>query len=153
AEACRDVALAYGTPFISGKDSLNNEYVEQGTSLAIPPTLLISAIGPVDDVRSCVTMDLKQPGNILMLLGQTRNELGGSIWSHVYSEGGGRCPRVDLKLGPRSMAAVHAAIKRGLLASCHDLSEGGLAVALAEMAFSGGFGAEVMLEEVPRDDE
>jgi phosphoribosylformylglycinamidine synthase len=153
AQACRDVALAYGTPFISGKDSLNNEYVEQGASLAIPPTLLISAIGQVDDVRSCVTMDLKQPGNILMLLGQTRNELGGSLWSHVYREDGGRCPRVDPELGPRCMAAVHAAIKHGLLASCHDLSEGGLAVALAEMAFAGGLGASVAIAEVPRDDE
>jgi phosphoribosylformylglycinamidine synthase len=153
AQSCRDFALAYGAPFISGKDSLNNEYVEQGASLAIPPTLLISAIGQVDDVRSCVTMDLKQPGSILMLLGQTRKELGGSLWSHVYSEDGGRCPRVDPEMGPRLMAAVGAAIKRGLLASCHDLSDGGLAVALAEMAFAGGFGAKVTLEEVPRDDE
>ena len=65
-EACRDVALAYGTPFISGKDSLNNEYTHEGRSLAIPPTLLISAIGQVPDVRRCVTMDLKEPGNVLL---------------------------------------------------------------------------------------
>ena len=81
AQACHDLALAYGTPFISGKDSLNNEYTHEGRSLAIPPTLLISAIGQVPDVRSCVTMDLKEPGNLLLLLGMTRLELGGSLWA------------------------------------------------------------------------
>ncbi len=78
AEACRDLALAYRTPFISGKDSLNNEYKHDGRSLAIPPTLLISAIGQVVDVRKCVTMDLKEPGNDLLIVGTTRHELGGS---------------------------------------------------------------------------
>jgi phosphoribosylformylglycinamidine synthase len=151
AQACHDVALAYGTPFISGKDSLNNEYTHEGTSLAIPPTLLISAIGQVEDVRSCVTMDLKEPGNFLLLLGQTRNELGGSLWCHVHSREGGRVPRVDPALGRRCIVAVASAIKRGLLRSCHDVSEGGLAVALAEMTFAGGLGATVMLSAVPRD--
>ena len=69
AQGCHDLALAYGTPFISGKDSLNNEYTHEGQSLAIPPTLLISAIGQVPDVRTCVTMDLKEPGNVLLLVG------------------------------------------------------------------------------------
>ncbi len=91
AEACRDVALAYGTPFISGKDSLNNEYTHEGQSLAIPPTLLISAIGQVPDVRRCVTMDFKEPGNLLLLLGMTRLELGGSIWA--ARSPAGRWPR------------------------------------------------------------
>ena len=69
AQGCHDLALAYGTPFISGKDSLYNEYTHDGQSLAIPPTLLISAIGQVPDVRKCVTMDLKEPGNLLFLVG------------------------------------------------------------------------------------
>jgi phosphoribosylformylglycinamidine synthase len=151
AQACHDVALAYGTPFISGKDSLNNEYAQEGTTLAIPPTLLISAIGQVSDVKSCVTMDLKEPGNILLLLGETRNELGGSLWCHVHSQEGGRAPRVRGELSRRFIDAIHSAIKQGLLRSCHDLSEGGLAVALAEMALAGGLGAAVTLLEVPRD--
>jgi phosphoribosylformylglycinamidine synthase len=151
AQACHDVALAFGTPFISGKDSLNNEYTQEGLTLAIPPTLLISAIGQVDDVNSCVTMDLKEPGNVLLLLGQTRNELGGSLWCHVHSHKGGVVPRVRPELSRRCIDAVHAAIKRGLLRSCHDLSEGGLAVSLAEMAFAGGLGATVTLSEVARD--
>jgi phosphoribosylformylglycinamidine synthase len=149
AQACHDVALAYGTPFISGKDSLYNEYAHEGKSLAIPPTLLISAIGQVPDVRSCVTMDLKEPGNLIVILGTTRDEQGGSLWSHVFREGGGCVPRVDAALGQRLFTALHAAIKRGLIRSCHDLSEGGLAVALAEMAFAGGLGARVALRELP----
>ena len=95
AQGCHDLALAYGTPFISGKDSLNNEYTHEGQSLAIPPTLLISAMGQVPDVRRCVTMDLKEPGNLLLLAGLTRHELGGSHWAMVRGQAGGRVPRVD----------------------------------------------------------
>ena len=74
AEACRDVALAFGTPFISGKDSLYNAYTAEGRKISIPGTLLISALAKVNDVRQCVTMDLKEPGNELYLIGATRNE-------------------------------------------------------------------------------
>ena len=145
AEGCRDVALAYGTPFISGKDSLYNEYTHEGRSLAIPPTLLISAMGQVPDVRKCVTMDLKEAGNVLLLVGETRDELGGSHWAMVRGLEGGNVPRADLEAAPPIFRAVHEAISRGLVRSCHDLSEGGLAVALAEMAMAGGLGAEVMI--------
>jgi phosphoribosylformylglycinamidine synthase II len=151
ARACRDLALAYRTPFISGKDSLNNEYEHEGRNLAIPPTLLISAIGQVPDVRSCVTMDLKEPGNILLVLGMTRPELGGSLWSEMHNRPGGRVPRVEPETGLRIFTALHAAIRRGLVRSCHDLSEGGLAVALAEMAFAGGLGARLSLSLVPHE--
>jgi phosphoribosylformylglycinamidine synthase len=151
AQACHDLALAYRTPFISGKDSLNNEYTHDGQSLAIPPTLLISAMGRVPDIRKCVTMDLKEPGNVLFLAGLTRFELGGSHWALLHDERGGRVPRVDPTLGRPLFLAVHAAIMRGLVRACHDLSEGGMAVALAEMALAGGLGANVSLEGVPRE--
>jgi phosphoribosylformylglycinamidine synthase II len=153
AEACHDIAVAYGTPFISGKDSLYNEYTHEGRSLAIPPTLLISAIGQVPDVRRCVTMDLKEPGNLLLVLGMTRCELGGSIWSYGHDPEAGRVPRVDPALGRRLFKGVHAAICRGLIRSCHDLSEGGLAVGLAEMALAGNLGADVSLAEAPREED
>jgi phosphoribosylformylglycinamidine synthase len=143
AEACRDVAVAYRTPFISGKDSLNNEFRSEGRHIAIPPTLLISALGRVADVRRCVTMDLKEPGNEIWLVGSTRDELGGSHLHLVRGETGGAVPTPDLGLAPRIFRAVHQAILKGLVRSCHDLSEGGLAVALAEMAFAGGVGVEV----------
>jgi phosphoribosylformylglycinamidine synthase len=143
AEACRDVALAFGTPFISGKDSLNNEFRSADRRISIPGTLLISAMGLVHDIRQCVTMDLKEPGNQIYIVGVTKEELGGSHYHLVTGQSGSAVPKVDFELAPRIFAAVHAAIKRGLVRACHDPSEGGLAVALAEMAFAGGVGTDV----------
>jgi phosphoribosylformylglycinamidine synthase len=143
-EACRDVALAFGTPFISGKDSLNNSYTgKDGTRISIPHTLLISSMGIVPDVRKCVTMDLKTAGNDLYVVGNTHDELGGSHWNLVNNANGGKPPRVDLELAPKIFAALHKAIVADAVRSCHDCSEGGLAVALAEMAFAGEIGADV----------
>jgi phosphoribosylformylglycinamidine synthase len=153
AQACHDLAIAYGTPFVSGKDSLNNEYKDGDQSLAIPPTLLISAIGQVSDVRKCVSMDLKEAGNILLLVGLTRFEMGGSHWMISQGRDEGLAPRVDPPLGKAIFLMIHAAIQRGLLRACHDLSEGGLAVALAEMALAGGLGVEASIRDVPCDDE
>jgi phosphoribosylformylglycinamidine synthase len=132
-------------PFISGKDSLKNEYHSGERHLVIPPTLLISAMGQVPDVRLCVSMDLKAPGNHLYLLGMTRRELGGSHYNLVHQLQGGTPPRMDTAMAPRIFRTLFTAIQRKLLRSCHDLSEGGLAVALAEMAFAGGIGAQVKL--------
>src|SRR5262249_19682221 len=143
AEACRDLALAYGMPFISGKDSLKNEFHGDTEHITIPPTLLISALGRVNDVRRCVTMDLKSPGNALYLIGATRNELGGSHYHLVHGLEGGTVPRVDVETALHIFARLHAAIEGGLVRSVHDLSEGGLAVAAAEMAFAGGVGADL----------
>lgn len=143
--ACHDVALAWQTPFISGKDSLNNEFTwvdAQGTkqSLAIPPSLLISAIGQVDDVANCITMDCKQPGNPLYLLGETKVEFGGSHLLEVLDIRGGDVPRVDTEQARRNFCWLHEAIQKRFIRACHDLSEGGLAVALAEMSFGGKLG-------------
>src|SRR5262249_43378253 len=138
AEACRDAALAYGMPFISGKDSLKNEYHAGGRNIVIPPTLLISALGLVPDVRRCVTMDLKEPGNLLYLVGATKDEMGGSHYNLVHGLDGGAVPRVDFEAAPAVFHALHSAITSGLVRACHDLSEGGLAAAVAEMAFAGG---------------
>jgi phosphoribosylformylglycinamidine synthase len=140
ARACQDVAVAYGTPFISGKDSLNNEFRVGDKKIIIPHSLLISAISIVEDVRKCVTMDAKEAGNLVYVVGTTRNELGGSHFSLVNGLSGGAVPRVDPAAGRQVFKAVSAAIRDGLVRACHDLSEGGLAVAAAEMAFSGGLG-------------
>jgi phosphoribosylformylglycinamidine synthase II len=152
--ACHDMAVALGTPFISGKDSLNNEfsYVDEHgerQTIAIPPSLLISAMGQLDDVAKCVTMDLKQPGNLLYLVGETRDELGGSHYSMVNGLASGNVPTVNAERAGAVFAAVHRAISSGLVRGCHDLSEGGLAVAVAEMAFAGGFGAQVDVHMMP----
>jgi phosphoribosylformylglycinamidine synthase len=153
--ACYDIAVAYGTPFISGKDSLNNEFSfdddGQRRTIQIPHTLLISALGQVADVSRCVTMDLKSPGNLLYQIGATKNELAGSHIDMVIGANGGHVPQVDAHTAKRTFAAVHNAINYGLVRACHDLSEGGLAVAIAEMAFAGGYGAKIRLADVPRD--
>jgi phosphoribosylformylglycinamidine synthase len=154
--ACRDLAVALGTPFISGKDSLNNEFRyfdEQGRkqTIAIPPSLLISAIGQTADVARCVTMDLKEPGNLLYQVGATHDEMGGSHFALVESLSGGRPPQVDPALARRTFSALHSAIDAGLVRACHDLSEGGLATAAAEMAFAGGCGARINLDQTPCD--
>ncbi len=117
--------------------------------LSIPPTLLISALAIVPDVAACCTLDLKGAGHELILVGVTGPELGGSHLARLSGEIGAQAPPVDLALAPRLLAAVHAAIARGLVLACHDLSEGGLAVAAAEMAFAGGIGAELDVSRVP----
>ncbi|MEZ6131626.1 MAG: AIR synthase-related protein [Planctomycetaceae bacterium] len=147
--ACQDIAVAYGTPFVSGKDSLNNEFSyddKDGNrqTVAIPSTLLITALGQIDHVEQAVTMDLKAPGNKLYLVGKTNpEELGGSHFNLVNGITGGKVPEVHPEESLATFKSLHAAIKAGLVRSCHDLSEGGLAVAVAEMAFAGGIGVEL----------
>jgi len=148
------LSIALETPFISGKDSLNNEfsYLDAAGNkhvIAVPPSLLISAIGQVEDVRRCVTMDLKRAGNWLYLVGETKQELGGSHYALVNGLEGGAVPTVDTKRAKDTFAKLHRAISDGLVAACHDLSEGGLAAAAAEMAFAGGLGAEIGLHGSP----
>ena len=149
AQGCYKTAVGYGVPFISGKDSLYNEYTVQGESMAIPGTVLISAIGIMEDVTQAVTMDLKGDGNLLYCVGLTKEELGGSIYFNTFGLLGQDVPQVDTKLGVKIFTALSKAVQEGLIQSMHDCSEGGLAVALAEMAFSGGLGVEVNLNQVP----
>lgn len=149
-EACRgcyDAALLFGTPFISGKDSLNNEYLgADGQRHAIPPTLLISAIGLIDDVSQAVTMDLKQPGSLLYLVGEFAPVFGGSHFSLVTcGSSSDPIPSVS-SYAPKLYQAIHQSICRGLVRSVHDLSEGGLAVAAAEMCIGGRLGLELDLQ-------
>lgn len=149
AQGCYDAAVAYGTPFISGKDSLYNEYTEKGKSLAIPGTILISSIGILDDVRKAVTMDFKKAGHAVYVIGSTRNELGGSIYLDNLGQLGAQVPTVDFKAAVQTYTAVSSAVSAGLVSAVHDCSEGGLGVALAEMAFAGGLGLTALLSNVP----
>jgi phosphoribosylformylglycinamidine synthase subunit PurSL len=149
--ACHDVAVALGTPFISGKDSLNNEFRPIGSEpISIPASLLISAMGQIDDVGRAVTMDLKESGNYLYIVGATRNELGGSHFALVNKVEGGDVPKLDTMAARKTFASLHRAIETGLVRACHDLSEGGLAVAAAEMAFAGGLGAKISVNSMPQ---
>ncbi len=146
-EACRgcyDAALLFGTPFISGKDSLNNDYLGQdGKRVSIPATLLISAIGIVDDVTTCVTMDLKRAGSRIYLLGETRDELAGSLYEMLAGNVQSSVPALPPH-APALYRALHSAIQQRLVLAAHDCSEGGLAVALAEMAQAGQVGIRLI---------
>lgn len=149
AQGCYAAALAYGVPFISGKDSLNNEYADaDGTRHAIPGTLLISALGAVPNVRQALTSDLKQADNLLYLVGETCGELGGSLYALRHGDAGGTPPQPVADALDR-MRALHAAIRAGLVQACHDCSEGGLGVALAEMCIAGRLGAQITTGDQP----
>ncbi len=169
AEGCYDGAKAYRTPFVSGKDSLNNQFTtEDGRTIRIPPTLLISGIGIVPRLGRAVTMDAKRAGSALLLVGETQAGLGGSRWRGGWgesreqrSEGSDRraeigdqaIPVVDLAAGPANARAVAGLIGRGLALSAHDVSDGGLLCAVAEMLIAaatpeGALGARIDLNEV-----
>lgn len=142
-EALYDTCVAYDIPLISGKDSMKNDYKIGGTKISIPPTVLFTAAAIIDDVTKCVSMDVKSPGDFVYLLGDTRPELGGSEYFTVRGISGGRVPVVNPRLARPVYERLGMAIEKGLVASCHDCSDGGLATALAETAFAGGFGLEV----------
>ena len=147
--ACYDFAKGFQTPFISGKDSLYNE----SPLGPVTPTLLITAIGVTPDIRKTVSMELKQPRNLLYLVGKTYPELGGSKYYQHKGFTGKTVPKVRLDQAKKTMDLITEAIDPGYLRSCHDLSEGGLAVASAEMTFSSGYGIELDLKNVPRTNE
>jgi phosphoribosylformylglycinamidine synthase len=150
-QALYDYTLAYGVPCISGKDSMKNDYQIGGTKISIPPTLLFSTIGRIDDVRKVVTMDAKRVGDLVYVLGMTRDELGGSEWYAAQGFVGNNVPKVDAKTAKKRYAALSQAMDKGLVASCHDCADGGLGVALAETAFSGALGMTVELARVPAE--
>ncbi|MDJ0752868.1 MAG: phosphoribosylformylglycinamidine synthase subunit PurL [Ardenticatenaceae bacterium] len=153
AQGCYDAAVAYGTPYISGKDSLNNEYTgADGQKHAIPGTLLISAMGIVPDVAKSITMPFKAAGEGIYLLGLTRDEIGGSHYAEIMNidPSLSTCPQPS----EESLAVyrtLYQAIQAGLVSAAHDCSEGGLAVTLAEMVLASGLGAQINLYQVPTD--
>ena len=201
-KGCYDAAIGYETPFISGKDSLNNEYRSNGERVPVIPTLLISAVGVIDDAAHTIDMSLKQPGNLLYQIGITRNELAGSYYAEILEEPqapplqetdeseyrrgaplrsplhhnsrGDPCgrpvlrspwgwvgdtqslinttvPHVDIKTARITMKTLGSAIRLGLVQSCHDLSEGGLAVAAAEMSLAGLLGMIIDVKQTPHE--
>jgi len=152
-QALYEYCLGFGVPLISGKDSMKNDYQIGDTKISIPPTLLFSVIGKIDDVRQATTMDAKQAGDRVYLLGRTEDELGGSEYYALYGELGANVPKVDAQSAMNRYRSVNTAQKQGLIASCHDLSDGGLAVAVAETAFAGGLGIAVALAKLDAPQE
>jgi len=147
--ACYDFSKYFSVPFISGKDSLNNEYTVAGRSIPIAGTLLISAISVMENIEDAVTSDFKEAGNLIYIVGQTKDELGGSCYYDRLGCLGANVPGIDTRLSKKIMEKLSAATQKRIVRACHDCSDGGLAVALAEMCFAGGLGAEIFLQEVP----
>ncbi|MFO0861473.1 MAG: AIR synthase-related protein [Phycisphaerales bacterium] len=162
AEACYDGAKAYRTPFVSGKDSLNNQlrYTDPATGqnrlIEIPPTLLITGLAIVPEVTRCVTSDGKSAGNLLVLVGETSGALGGSHVEQLVPVTDSSLPRTNLETGPRTASTVARLIREGLVRSAHDVSDGGVLCAIAEMLIGGSstrrpLGAELNLESTHTD--
>ncbi|MDD5583969.1 MAG: phosphoribosylformylglycinamidine synthase subunit PurL [Candidatus Omnitrophica bacterium] len=148
---CYDFAKYFKVPFISGKDSLYNEYTVGNKRIAIPGTLLISAMSVVEDWNSVSTANLKAPGNLLYNVGMTKNELGASEYFRMLKVKKGAVPKIDRKISRKILEATSNAIHSRIVCSCHDVSEGGLAVACAEMCIGSDLGAHIFLDEVPHD--
>jgi len=148
-QALAHYCLGFGVPCVSGKDSMKNDYKGGGRKISIPPTVLFSVIGVVPDVNKCVTSDFKKPGDLIYLLGSTWPEFGGSEVAAQLGFSGGQVPQVDLLAAKARYRSVYQAVQAGLVAACHDCSDGGLGVALAEMCIGGRLGAQVDLSRVP----
>ncbi|MFC1934655.1 AIR synthase-related protein [Chloroflexota bacterium] len=148
AQACYDMATIYETPFISGKDSLYNEFEFEGETISIPHTLLISALSVMEDISCAVSMDFKKAGGLVYIVGTTQNELGGSEYFRAHAFTGNNVPKVNPQRAKDLMDCLSLAMKKGLVRACHDCSEGGIGTAIAEMAFAGGLGATIRLKSV-----
>lgn len=142
-QALYDICTAYDIPLISGKDSMKNDYKIGDTKISIPPTVLFTAAAILDDVDRAVSMDVKRPGDVVYVLGETRHEMGGSEYLALRRQLGETVPKVDIRAARSLYEKLARAIRERLVASCHDCSDGGLGVALAESAFAGGYGIEV----------
>jgi phosphoribosylformylglycinamidine synthase len=149
AYGCYDTAKQFQVPFISGKDSLYNEYTVHGKSLSIPGTILISAISVMDNVDRAVSMYFKEKGNLIYIVGDTYDELGGSHYYGLHKIIGNSVPHVNFRQAKNIFDLLSSATSNKLISAMHDCSEGGIGVTLAEMSFAAGLGAELFLGEVP----
>ena len=168
ARACHDYAIAFGTPWISGKDSMHNDFKGfdkdgKPVKISVPPTLLVSSLGVIDNVRNAVSLDAKVEGDLVYVLGRTDQELGGSEYFALVGEQergkryiGNAVPQVDAQRNKTLYSALTQCIHEGLVASAQSVHRGGLAVALAKTALGGKLGMDVSLEQLPgqvaRDD-
>ncbi|MDE0024033.1 MAG: AIR synthase-related protein [Spirochaetaceae bacterium] len=158
ARGLREACLAYRLPLISGKDSMKNNAVVDGRRIAVLPTLLVSVLGIMADLRCSPSTDFKRPGDLVYVVGDDRGELGASAYARLLAasgaalpiaEGQRHCPTVDAPAAMRRYGVLHRAIAAGWVNAAHDVSDGGLAVALAECAIGGRLGARIDLARVP----
>ena len=147
--ALYDSTTFFGTPCISGKDSMKNDYMFNNIKISVPQTLLVSAISVIGNVEKVMTMDLKESGNLIIVVGRTYAEMAGSEYFAAHGLLGNMPPRVRMPAAKRIYRAIEKAINQNLLRSCHDVSDGGLGCSLAESAFAGDLGVEIALNTAP----
>ncbi len=150
-KALYDITKQYNLPCISGKDSMRNDYRIGDTKVSVPPTLMYTVIGKIPDIRKSVTMDVKQESDLVYILGYTKKELGATEYFDELKIRGVSVPQVDSKVAIIRYRKVYLAIQNELIQSCHDCSDGGLVIALAESAFAGGFGMKINLHDIPTE--
>jgi phosphoribosylformylglycinamidine synthase len=148
-KALRHFCLAYGIPCISGKDSMKNDYTGGDRKISIPPTVLFTVMGVMRDVKLAVSSDFKRAGEAVYLLGGTWRELGGSEAASEQGLAGGCVPHVDAQSALARYRTLHRCMQQRMVTACHDLSDGGLGVAVAEMCLAGRQGANIRLDDVP----
>jgi phosphoribosylformylglycinamidine synthase subunit PurSL len=151
--ACYDYDVAYGTPFISGKDSMFNDFKGfdkdgKPVKISIPPTLLISSIGVIDDFSKVVSLDAKMPGDLVYILGETHDELAGSEYFSMKQLSGTTVPGVDAKKNKKLYEAYYKAIQQKIIASSISIGRGGLGIALAKKAIGGALGIDINLKNL-----
>ncbi|MBY0356501.1 MAG: hypothetical protein K2W82_00755 [Candidatus Obscuribacterales bacterium] len=149
--ACQGLAdsvYAYGTPLISGKDSMKNDFDDGVVRLSIPPTLLVSAMGKIDDAAQVVTMEFKNPGDLIYIVSAASLGFAGSLVADIAGWDSANVPEIDPQEAALLYEQTHEAIKAGLVQSAHDLSDGGLGVALAECCIGSELGARLQAEKI-----
>ncbi len=147
-EGLKEACLAYGLPLVSGKDSMKNDARSGGKVISVRPTLLVTLVGAVEDVRKVPSTDFLQSGDYIYVIGETTGELGGTIFERIGGFSCGKAPDVDCSKSDKLYRALHRAIQGRIVQSCHDLSDGGLAVALAESCIGGRLGCSLKLDAI-----
>ena len=155
-QALYDFTMSFKTPCISGKDSMSMDGTIKGINgkehrISALPTVQFSAAGKIEDIRKCITMDVKKPNDLVYILGITKDELGGSEYYEMIGEIGFNVPKVDAEAAIKLYNALTQAIEPDLVNSCHGIYKGGLGVALAQISFAGGLGLEINLDKVSTD--
>ena len=157
-EAIYDMAVLYRTPFISGKDSMFNDFKgydanNNPVTISIPPTLLISGIGVIQDTAEAVSLDPKQAGDLVYLLGETKDELGASEYYDHLGHLGNNVPETDKELNYKLYRALSAVNKQQLCASAMGVGFGGVGTTLAKKVIASGLGMDIILPDNLRLDK
>jgi len=148
AEGLYDMATFFDIPLTSGKDSMKNDFKADGVKISIPPTILYSMTAKIPDIRKTITSDFKQAGDLIYQLGETYDELGGTAFFEILKIDAGEAPKVRKQLAKELYLAIMKANQLELIASSHDISDGGLVVALAESAMDAQLGAHIQLNDL-----